>query len=300
LLKKIYQLAKIQLDKIPDEAVKVVDLAAARGAVKDKESEWEQENAGYQALRVANIDTHRDLVFWVLKEPKKSPSKQDLKPGLLGVTDAETLLYTTGEEFRHGPGKEISPTAPRGMGSVDRLQAYADEAYAINIRDLRRGKYDYDTHKDVGALDAEDIQRKRKEAQSGAVALMDPTKFAQWNRERYAEILAKRRSSPELQAIIKEFKEWVDKKLGEIDVTKFSGKGKIEVPGMTRYGRPIEIRQLMSWIGDVWQKVEYAQDLYAEMNLSGRAGDSYYKKSYESDLEKLKKDIAELKSGKVE
>jgi hypothetical protein len=305
LLKKIYQETGLQLDKIPDESVKYADLAAARESAKDDPNEYTRQNAVYSALNKANISTYNkrrgyiggDLCFWVLRTEKKSPSKQILKPGLLAVTDGESII--SGEKSFAAPA--------RGMSYIDRIKEYADEVYAIDHSRLRRGS-EWGENK-TAPLDASRLKDKRKEQKSGAVALIAPEKFAEWNRSNYERILAQRRPSEDLKAVANELNKLATDGMGAMDMTRMEG-GKARVPGYTsRRGEPLSVNRFIEAVKDVWDSLNDAQRSWSDYQRQApedkkrwedRGVENWELARYKQNIASAQKKLAELKTGKLD
>ena len=294
LLGKIYKLTELQLDKIPDESV---NHAVLPEESEEEKSSWSGPRS--KALRDANIYADQGLVFWVTTKEKKSPSKQVIPAGLIAVTEDGRPLYTKEGAFTRSK-PEGGMAAPRGLANVDRLTAFADEVYQINPKQLSRSSGWGDDRKP--GLGTSDIKRDREEARSGALALKDPAKIAQWNQAKYKQILAKRRPSEEVMAVATDLNDYVKAELSNVDVSKAPG-AKVRAPGVkSRDGGQLPMQNLMREVAEIWRNLDYAQDAYAEYvqyKEEGEGRGDWSLKRHNEYIERAKKDLEELKSGQV-
>lgn len=295
LLKRMYKVEDLQLDQVNDKDIKYLDIAKVIAATPNATEDWSKRNAVRVEMDKAGIGW-ADTMFWVLKNPKKTPSGSTLKPGLLGVTNQDKLIHS----------ESGYPQPARGMKHIDRMYGFADEVYAINTRNLRRGHgYGKD---EVPGIEAGGIRNKREKEKQGAMALVKPEEIAKDNQRRYQLILTQRSPSPEVKAMADELNKYVVDKISQVDTSKMPG-AKTTVPGIVgRRDKDISMSVFMRRIQDAWENLDYAQRYWSEYKQTSPEDLAHYKgyrkpytlDNHDSYLKRAKKIVDELKSGKLD
>mgnify|MGYP000365246732 FL=1 len=298
LIKGIYGLAKIALDKVTDDMI----ISNSNPVEVYK-----------KAKTFGNV-----IVFWISRNEKENeyaPSSRyvEMIPGncLLAVSNGSNEMFQNdsiwtrnddtiggkkstrilrnmgkypGSKDTVGVNKSHNQYSGTGLGNIKRIAEVSDECYIINLDALR------------DSLSTNDKTSTRAEAKSGATALTNPKKIKEDNLTRYNDILAKRADNPDK----------IDKKVKEIieDAHQFlmAGLAKKELGnyneltiGKDPKGREIRPRDLNNYISNILSDYQGYVSAYVNMKTEeeqyGKAS-SYYMRDAKRKALELKQRIA--------
>jgi hypothetical protein len=298
LIKGIYGLAKIALDKVTDDMI----ISNSNPVEVYK-----------KAKTFGNV-----IVFWISRNEKENeyaPSSRyvEMIPGncLLAVSNGSNEMFQNdsiwtrnddtiggkkstrilrnmgkypGSKDTVGVNKSHNQYSGTGLGNIKRIAEVSDECYIINLDALR------------DSLSTNDKTSARAEAKSGATALTNPKKIKEDNLTRYNDILAKRADNPDK----------IDKKVKEIieDAHQFlmAGLAKKELGnyneltiGKDPKGREIRPRDLNNYISNILSDYQGYVSAYVNMKTEeeqyGKAS-SYYMRDAKRKALELKQRIA--------
>jgi len=298
LIKGIYGLAKIALDKVTDDMI----ISNSNPVEVYK-----------KAKTFGNV-----IVFWISRNEKENeyaPSSRyvEMIPGncLLAVSNGSNEMFQNdsiwtrnddtiggkkntrilrnmgkypGSKDTVGVNKSHNQYSGTGLGNIKRIAEMSDECYIINLDALR------------DSLSTNDKTSTRAEAKSGATALTNPKKIKEDNLTRYNDILAKRADNPDK----------IDKKVKEIieDAHQFlmAGLAKKELGnyneltiGKDPKGREIRPRDLNNYISNILSDYQGYVSAYVNMKTEeeqyGKAS-SYYMRDAKRKALELKQRIA--------
>ena len=298
LIKGIYGLAKIALDKVTDDMI----ISNSNPVEVYK-----------KAKTFGNV-----IVFWISRNEKENeyaPSSRyvEMIPGncLLAVSNGSNEMFQNdsiwtrnddtiggkkstrilrnmgkypGSKDTVGVNKSHNQYSGTGLGNIKRIAEVSDECYIINLDALR------------DSLSTNDKTSARAEARSGATALTNPKKIKEDNLTRYNDILAKRADNPDK----------IDKKVKEIieDAHQFlmAGLAKKELGnyneltiGKDPKGREIRPRDLNNYISNILSDYQGYVSAYVNMKTEeeqyGKAS-SYYMRDAKRKALELKQRIA--------
>lgn len=303
LIKGIYGLAKVALDKVTDDMiisnsnpVEVYKKAKTFGNVivfwisrNEKENEYAPDsgyasNKDYREMIPGNcllaVSNGKNEMFqndsiWTRDESGKSRTN---------TRRLKNMGKYPGSKDTVGVNKSHNQYSGTGLGNIKRIAEVSDECYIINLDALR------------DSLSTNDKTTSRAEAKSGATALTDPKKVKEANMTRYNEILAKRADNPDA----------IDKKVKEIieDAHQFlmAGLAKKELGnyneltiGKDPKGREIRPRDLNNYISNILSDYQGYVSAYVNMKTEeeqyGKAS-SYYMRDAKRKALELKQRIA--------
>lgn len=303
LMKGIYGLAKVALDKVTDDMI-ITNTDPVQVYKKAK--------------TYGNV-----LIFWISRNHKRNPYTPNDKYGYSSATDipANTLLavsnnknemYDNGVSWSksYSGGKERAKRTRRlsnqgrypgskdtigvdkshrsysgtGLGNIKRIAEVSDECYIINLDAVR------------DSLSTSDKVASRAASQEGALALTNPKKLKDANITRYKEILAKRADKPEeIDKKVKETIEDAHKFLIDGLSRKEMGEyGDLKI-GEDPKGRAISPRDISNYISNLLSDYQGYVNSYvsakAEAERYGSASD-YYKRDAKRRALEVKNRIA--------
>ena len=298
LIKGIYGLAKIALDKVTDDMiisnsnpVEVYKKAKTFGNVivfwisrNEKENEYAPSSRyvemipGNCLLAVSNgkNEMFQNDSIWNRNDDMKGKQKNTRRLKNMGKYP--------GSKDTVGVNKSHNQYSGTGLGNIKRIAEVSDECYIINLDALR------------DSLSTNDKTSARAEARSGATALTNPKKIKEDNLTRYNDILAKRADNPDK----------IDKKVKEIieDAHQFlmAGLAKKELGnyneltiGKDPKGREIRPRDLNNYISNILSDYQGYVSAYVNMKTEeeqyGKAS-SYYMRDAKRKALELKQRIA--------
>lgn len=311
LMKGIYGLAKIALDKITDDMiisnsnpVEVYKKAKTFGNVlvfwisrNEKENDYAPSD-GYNSkypqmipgnclLAVSNgsNEMFQNDSIWNrdnrLKSSSASKNSRKLK----------NMGKYPGSKDTIGINKTHNQYSGTGLGNIKRIAEVSDECYIINLDALR------------DSLSTNDKTSARAEARKGATALSNPKAIKEDNMTRYNDILAKKADNPDK----------IDKKVKEIieDAHQFLMAG-LEKKVMGNYneltigtdpkGREIRPRDLNNYITNVLTDYQGYVAAYVNMKTEeeqyGKASTYYMRDAKRKALE-LKQRMAKWDSKNI-
>ena len=307
LMKGIYGLAKIALDKVTDDMiisnsnpVEVYKKAKTYGNViifwisrNEKENEYAP-HSNYASKRYPQlvpgncllaVSNGRNEMF-----QNDSIWHRDLDHSMKGSSGKrntrrlKNMGKYPGSKDTVGVNKSHNQYSGTGLGNIKRIAEVSDECYIINLDTLR------------ASLSTNDKTSTRAEQKSGALALANPRKIKEENMTRYNDILAKKADNPDK----------IDKQVKEIieDAHQFlmTGLAKKELGnyneltiGKDPKGREIRPRDLTNYISNILQDYQGYVSAYVNMKteeeLHGSAS-SYYMRDAKRKALELKQRIA--------
>lgn len=299
LIKGIYGLAKVALDKVTDDMI-ITNSDPVQVYKKAK--------------TYGNV-----LIFWISRNSKENPYEPnnsygaDIIPGsaLLAVSNGKNEMYDNesvwlknnpggrknsrrgtlknkgrypGSKSTIGVDKSHNQWRGTGLGNVKRIAEVSDECYIINLDAVR------------DRLSTSDKVSQRAAQKSGATAFDNPADVKKANMDKYNMILAKRADNPDK----------IDKQVKEIieDAHKFlmAGLAKKEMGdynelsiGKDPKGRDIRPRDLTNYISNVLSDYQGYVSAYVnaktEEEKYGTSSDWYKRDAKRKALE-LKQRIA--------
>ena len=274
LIKGIYGLAKVALDKVTDDMiisnsnpVDVYKKAKTFGNViifwisrNEKENDYAPSsgyNSKYPQLVPGNcllaVSNGRNEMFqndsiWTRNDDMKASA------GKKNTRRLKNMGRYPGSKDTVGVNKSHNQYSGTGLGNIKRIAEVSDECYIINLDTLR------------ASLSTNDKTSARAEAKSGATALTNPKKIKQDNLTRYNGILAKKADNPDK----------IDKRVKEIieDAHQFlmAGLAKKELGnyneltiGKDPKGREIRPRDLTNYISNILSDYQGYVSAYVNM-----------------------------------
>lgn len=302
LIKGIYGLAKIALDKVTDDMiisnsnpVDVYKKAKTFGNVivfwisrNEKENPYEPSNSynskypqlipGNCLLAVSNgsNEMFQNDSIWTRNDDMKGKQKNTRRLKNMGKYP--------GSKDTVGVNKSHNQYSGTGLGNIKRIAEVSDECYIINLDTLR------------ASLSTNDKTSARAEAKSGALALTNPKKIKADNLTRYNDILAKKADNPDK----------IDKQVKEIieDAHQFlmAGLAKKELGnyneltiGKDPKGREIRPRDLNNYISNILSDYQGYVSAYVNMKTEEEkygSASSYYMRDAKRKALELKQRIA--------
>jgi len=299
LIKGIYGLAKIALDKVTDDMiisnsnpVEVYKKAKTFGNVivfwisrNEKENEYAPSSGRYVEMIPGNcllaVSNGRNEMF---QNDSIWTRNDDTIGGKKSTRILRNMGKYPGSKDTVGVNKSHNQYSGTGLGNIKRIAEMSDECYIINLDALR------------DSLSTNDKTSTRAEARSGATALTNPKKIKEDNLTRYNDILAKRADNPDK----------IDKKVKEIieDAHQFlmAGLAKKELGnyneltiGKDPKGREIRPRDLNNYISNILSDYQGYVSAYVNMKTEeeqyGKAS-SYYMRDAKRKALELKQRIA--------
>jgi hypothetical protein len=299
LIKGIYGLAKIALDKVTDDMiisnsnpVEVYKKAKTFGNVivfwisrNEKENEYAPSSGRYVEMIPGNcllaVSNGSNEMF---QNDSIWNRNDDTIGGKKNTRRLKNMGKYPGSKDTIGVNKSHNQYSGTGLGNIKRIAEMSDECYIINLDALR------------DSLSTNDKTSARAEAKSGATALTNPKKVKEANMTRYNEILAKRADNPDK----------IDKKVKEIieDAHQFlmDGLAKKELGnyneltiGKDPKGREIRPRDLNNYISNILSDYQGYVSAYVNMKTEeeqyGKAS-SYYMRDAKRKALELKQRIA--------
>jgi len=299
LIKGIYGLAKIALDKVTDDMiisnsnpVEVYKKAKTFGNVivfwisrNEKENEYAPSSGRYVEMIPGNcllaVSNGRNEMF---QNDSIWTRNDDTIGGKKSTRILRNMGKYPGSKDTVGVNKSHNQYSGTGLGNIKRIAEMSDECYIINLDALR------------DSLSTNDKTSTRAEAKSGATALTNPKKIKEDNLTRYNDILAKRADNPDK----------IDKKVKEIieDAHQFlmAGLAKKELGnyneltiGKDPKGREIRPRDLNNYISNILSDYQGYVSAYVNMKTEeeqyGKAS-SYYMRDAKRKALELKQRIA--------
>lgn len=304
LIKGIYGLAKIALDKVTDDMiisnsnpVDVYKKAKTFGNViifwisrNEKENPYAP-NSGY-----ASNQMYREMIPGNCLLAVSNGSNEmfqndsiwnrndDMKGGKKNTRRLKNMGKYPGSKDTIGVNKSHNQYSGTGLGNIKRIAEVSDECYIINLDTLR------------ASLSTNDKTSARAEAKSGATALINPKKIKEDNLTRYNDILAKKADNPDK----------IDKKVKEIieDAHQFlmAGLAKKELGnyneltiGKDPKGREIRPRDLTNYISNILSDYQGYVSAYVNMKTEEEqfgTASSYYMRDAKRKALELKQRIA--------
>ena len=215
LMKGIYGLAKIALDKVTDDMiisnsnpVEVYKKAKTFGNVivfwisrNEKENDYAP-SSGYKSTRYPDmipgncllaVSNGRNEMF---QNDSIWTRNDDMKVGKKNTRRLKNMGKYPGSKDTVGVNKSHNQYSGTGLGNIKRIAEVSDECYIINLDTLR------------ASLSTDDKTSTRAEQKSGATALTNPKKIKEDNLTRYNDILAKKADNPD--KIDKQVKEIIE------------------------------------------------------------------------------------------
>lgn len=299
LIKGIYGLAKVALDKVTDDMiisnsnpVEVYKKAKTFGNVivfwisrNEKENEYAPSSGRYVEMIPGNcllaVSNGSNEMF---QNDSIWSRNDDTIGGKKNTRRLKNMGKYPGSKDTIGVNKSHNQYSGTGLGNIKRIAEMSDECYIINLDALR------------DSLSTNDKTSARAEAKSGATALTNPKKVKEANMTRYNEILAKRADNPDK----------IDKKVKEIieDAHQFlmDGLAKKELGnyneltiGKDPKGREIRPRDLNNYISNILSDYQGYVSAYVNMKTEeeqyGKAS-SYYMRDAKRKALELKQRIA--------
>ena len=273
LMKGIYGLAKIALDKVTDDMiisnsnpVEVYKKAKTFGNViifwisrNEKENDYAP-SSGYGSKKYPQmvpgncllaVSNERNEMF---QNDSIWTRNDDMKVGRKNTRRLKNMGKYPGSKDTVGVNKSHNQYSGTGLGNIKRIAEVSDECYIINLDTLR------------ASLSTNDKTSARAEAKSGATALTNPKKIKEDNLTRYNDILAKKADNPDK----------IDKKVKEIieDAHQFlmAGLAKKELGnyneltiGKDPKGREIRPRDLTNYISNILSDYQGYVSAYVNM-----------------------------------
>ena len=272
LIKGIYGLAKVALDKVTDDMiisnsnpVDVYKKAKTFGNViifwisrNEKENDYAPSsgyNSRYPQLIPGNcllaVSNGRNEMF---QNDSIWNRNDDTIGGKKNTRRLKNMGRYPGSKDTVGVNKSHNQYSGTGLGNIKRIAEVSDECYIINLDALR------------ASLSTNDKTSARAEAKFGATALTNPKKIKEDNLTRYNDILAKKADNPDK----------IDKKVKEIieDAHQFlmAGLAKKELGnyneltiGKDPKGREIRPRDLTNYISNILSDYQGYVSAYVNM-----------------------------------
>ena len=302
LMKGIYGLAKIALDKVTDDMiisnsnpVEVYKKAKTYGNViifwisrNEKENDYAPSSgysSKYPQLVPGNcllaVSNGRNEMF---QNDSIWTRNDDMKVGKKNTRRLKNMGKYPGSKDTVGVNKSHNQYSGTGLGNIKRIAEVSDECYIINLDALR------------ASLSTNDKTSARAEAKSGALALTNPKKIKEDNLTRYNDILAKKADNPDK----------IDKQVKEIieDAHQFlmNGLAKKELGnyneltiGKDPKGREIRPRDLTNYISNILSDYQGYVSAYVNMKTEEEkygSASSYYMRDAKRKALELKQRIA--------
>ena len=269
LIKGIYGLAKVALDKVTDDMiisnsnpVEVYKKAKTFGNVivfwisrNEKENEYAPSSGRYVEIIPGNcllaVSNGKNEMF---QNDSIWNRNSDTIGGKKNTRRLKNMGKYPGSKDTVGVNKSHNQYSGTGLGNIKRIAEMSDECYIINLDTLR------------ASLSTDDKTSARAEAKSGATALTNPKKIKEDNLTRYNDILAKKADNPDK----------IDKKVKEIieDAHQFlmAGLAKKELGnyneltiGKDPKGREIRPRDLTNYIANILSDYQGYVSAYVNM-----------------------------------
>jgi hypothetical protein len=269
LIKGIYGLAKVALDKVTDDMiisnsnpVEVYKKAKTFGNVivfwisrNEKENEYAPSSGRYVEMIPGNcllaVSNGKNEMF---QNDSIWNRNSDTIGGKKNTRRLKNMGKYPGSKDTVGVNKSHNQYSGTGLGNIKRIAEMSDECYIINLDTLR------------ASLSTDDKTSARAEAKSGATALTNPKKIKEDNLTRYNDILAKKADNPDK----------IDKKVKEIieDAHQFlmAGLAKKELGnyneltiGKDPKGREIRPRDLTNYIANILSDYQGYVSAYVNM-----------------------------------
>jgi hypothetical protein len=303
LMKGIYGLAKIALDKVTDDMiisnsnpVEVYKKAKTFGNVivfwisrNEKENDYAP-SSGYKSTRYPDmipgncllaVSNGRNEMF---QNDSIWTRNDDMKVGRKNTRRLKSMGKYPGSKDTVGVNKSHNQYSGTGLGNIKRIAEVSDECYIINLDTLR------------ASLSTDDKTSTRAEQKSGATALTNPKKIKEDNLTRYNDILAKKADNPDK----------IDKQVKEIieDAHQFlmAGLAKKELGnyneltiGKDPKGREIRPRDLNNYISNILSDYQGYVSAYVNMKTEEEkygSASSYYMRDAKRKALELKQRIA--------
>ena len=303
LMKGIYGLAKIALDKVTDDMiisnsnpVEVYKKAKTFGNVivfwisrNEKENDYAP-SSGYKSTRYPDmipgncllaVSNGRNEMF---QNDSIWTRNDDMKVGKKNTRRLKNMGKYPGSKDTVGVNKSHNQYSGTGLGNIKRIAEVSDECYIINLDALR------------ASLSTNDKTSARAEAKSGALALTNPKKIKEDNLTRYNDILAKKADNPDK----------IDKQVKEIieDAHQFlmNGLAKKELGnyneltiGKDPKGREIRPRDLNNYISNILSDYQGYVSAYVNMKTEEEkygSASSYYMRDAKRKALELKQRMA--------
>ena len=269
LIKGIYGLAKVALDKVTDDMiisnsnpVEVYKKAKTFGNVivfwisrNEKENEYAPSSGRYVEMIPGNcllaVSNGKNEMF---QNDSIWNRNSDTIGGKKNTRRLKNMGKYPGSKDTVGVNKSHNQYSGTGLGNIKRIAEMSDECYIINLDTLR------------ASLSTDDKTSARAEAKSVATALTNPKKIKEDNLTRYNDILAKKADNPDK----------IDKKVKEIieDAHQFlmAGLAKKELGnyneltiGKDPKGREIRPRDLTNYIANILSDYQGYVSAYVNM-----------------------------------
>ena len=269
LIKGIYGLAKVALDKVTDDMiisnsnpVEVYKKAKTFGNVivfwisrNEKENEYAPSSGRYVEMIPGNcllaVSNGKNEMF---QNDSIWNRNSDTIGGKKNTRRLKNMGKYPGSKDTVGVNKSHNQYSGTGLGNIKRIAEMSDECYIINLDTLR------------ASLSTDDKTSARAEAKSGATALTNHKKIKEDNLTRYNDILAKKADNPDK----------IDKKVKEIieDAHQFlmAGLAKKELGnyneltiGKDPKGREIRPRDLTNYIANILSDYQGYVSAYVNM-----------------------------------
>ncbi len=300
LLKRIYNMSKIPIDKIGDENITEVD---PEKAYKEKYP-------------------HSDVViFYISTREKENPYAKDghtrniPSNSIIGVTDGDRKIFEP--TFNHHGGdtdysKGVKPASDRaryrktnkeGMSAKDRYPKSGTSSPGSSLNLQGSWSFNLGNAKRIASVSdvayvvwlsaipsAEPLRGERARAKEGAIAFEHPKDFKKANMDRYKMILAKRADKPEkIDKDVEKTIEKAHKLFTDAFKTKEMNQYGYLIVGKDPRGRDVTARDITSFITslmDDWQR--YSENhanakKEEERDKGSRYGSaSYYQKEAKS------------------
>ena len=303
LMKGIYGLAKIALDKVTDDMiisnsnpVEVYKKAKTFGNVivfwisrNEKENDYAP-SSGYKSTRYPDmipgncllaVSNGRNEMF---QNDSIWTRNDDMKVGKKNTRRLKNMGKYPGSKDTVGVNKSHNQYSGTGLGNIKRIAEVSDECYIINLDTLR------------ASLSTDDKTSTRAEQKSGATALTNPKKIKEDNLTRYNDILAKKADNPDK----------IDKQVKEIieDAHQFlmTGLAKKELGnyneltiGKDPKGREIRPRDLNNYISNILSDYQGYVSAYVNMKTEEEkygSASSYYMRDAKRKALELKQRMA--------
>ena len=303
LMKGIYGLAKIALDKVTDDMiisnsnpVEVYKKAKTFGNVivfwisrNEKENDYAP-SSGYKSTRYPDmipgncllaVSNGRNEMF---QNDSIWTRNDDMKVGKKNTRRLKNMGKYPGSKDTVGVNKSHNQYSGTGLGNIKRIAEVSDECYIINLDTLR------------ASLSTDDKTSTRAEQKSGATALTNPKKIKEDNLTRYNDILAKKADNPDK----------IDKQVKEIieDAHQFlmNGLAKKELGnyneltiGKDPKGREIRPRDLTNYISNILSDYQGYVSAYVNMKTEEEkygSASSYYMRDAKRKALELKQRMA--------
>lgn len=272
LMKGIYGLAQIALDKVTDDMiisnsnpVEVYKKAKTYGNViifwisrNEKENDYAP-SSGYNSrypqmipgnclLAVSNgsNEMFQNDSIWTRND--------DVKVGRKNTRRLKNMGKYPGSKDTVGVNKSHNQYSGTGLGNIKRIAEVSDECYIINLDALR------------ASLSTNDKTSARAEAKSGALALTNPKKIKEDNLTRYNDILAKKADNPD--KIDKQVKEIIEDAhqflMAGLEKKELGNYSELTI-GKDPKGREIRPRDLTNYISNILSDYQGYVSAYVNM-----------------------------------